>query len=73
MRYLLGLPKMETKQKMDRVKAYLNAMQNPKNPLHDAVTEEKGCRLATGKSCTHQAERPVMCAISQSSSKQIDW
>ena len=39
MRYLLDLPSMETRHKVKQVKAYLNAMQNPKNPLHD--TEEK--------------------------------
>ena len=50
MRYLLDLPSMETRHKVEQVKAYLNAMQNPKNPLHDAVKEEKGCRLARGKS-----------------------
>ena len=49
MRYLLDLPSMETRHKVEQVKAYLNAMQNPKNPLHDAVKEEKGCRLARGK------------------------
>ena len=32
--------------KMERVKAYLNAMQNPKNSLHNAAKEEKGCRQA---------------------------
>ena len=49
MRYLLDLPSMETRHKVEQVKAYLNAMQNPMNPLHDAVKEEKGCRLARGK------------------------
>ena len=49
MRYLLDLPPMETRHKVEQVKAYLNAMQNPKNPLHDAVKEEKGCRLTRGK------------------------
>ena len=36
-RYLLDLPPMETRHKMEQVKAYLNAMQNPKNPLYNAV------------------------------------
>ena len=39
MRYLLDLPSMETRHKVEQVKAYL------KNPLHDAVKEGKGCRL----------------------------
>ena len=50
MRYLLDLSPMETRHKVEQVKEYLNMMQNPKNPLHDAVKEEKGCRLARGKS-----------------------
>ena len=49
-RYLLGLPSMEARHKVEQGKAYLNAMQIPKNPSHDAVKEEKGCRLARGKS-----------------------
>ena len=56
MRYLLDLPSMETKHKVQQVKTYLNDLQNPKNPLHDAVKEEKGCRLAKGKSWVGQAE-----------------
>ena len=47
--YLLDLPSMKARHKVEQVKAYLNAMQNPKNPLHDAVKEEKRCRLARDK------------------------
>ena len=50
MRYLLDLPSMETRHTVKQVKAYLNAMQNPKNPFYNAVKEEQGCRLARGKS-----------------------
>ena len=50
MHYLLDLPSMEARHKMEQVKAYLNAMQKPKNPLHDTVKEEKGHRLANNKS-----------------------
>ena len=39
MRCLLDRPYMEARHKMEQVIAYLNAMQNPKNPLHDAVKE----------------------------------
>ena len=34
---------MEARHKVQKVKAYLNAMQIPKDTLHDAVKEE-GCR-----------------------------
>ena len=50
MRYLLDLSSMETRHKVEQVKAYLNVMQNPKNPLHDAIKEEKWSRLTRGKS-----------------------
>ena len=59
MRNLLDLSSMETRHKVEQVKAYLNAMQNPKNPLHDAVREEKGCRLARRTSWMGQAEQSV--------------
>ena len=49
-------------------------MQNPKNPLHYAVKEEKGCRLARGKSWIGQAEQSVQHVCSLAELKQIrDW
>ena len=57
--YLLDLPAMETRHKVEQVNAYLSAMQNLKNPLHDAVKEDKGCRLARGKSWVGQAEQSI--------------
>ena len=71
MRYLLDLPSMETRHKVNQVKAYLNAMQNPKNPLHDAVKEEKGCKLARGKSWMGQAEQSVQHVCSLTELKQV--
>ena len=74
MRYLLDLPSMETRHKVEQVKEYLNAMQNPKNPLHDAVKEEKGCRLARGKSWMDQAEQLIQHVCSLTELKQVrDW
>ena len=74
MRYLLDLPSMETRHKVEKVQAYLNAMQNPKNPLHDAAKEEKGCRLARGKSWIGQAEQSIQHACSLTELKQVrDW
>ena len=71
MRYLLDLPSMETRHKVEQVKAYLNAMQNP---LHDAVKEEKGCRLARGKSWMGQAEQSIQHVCSLAELKQVrDW
>ena len=74
MRYLLDLPSMETRHKMEKVKAYLNAIQHPKNSLHDAVKEEKGRRLARGKSWMGQAEQSMRHVCSLAELKQIgDW
>ena len=71
MRYLLDLPSMETRHKVEQVKAYLNAMQNPKNPLHDAVKGEQGCRLARGKSWMVQAEQSIQHVCSLTELKQV--
>ena len=62
---------METRHKVEQVKAYLNAMQNPKNPLHDAVKEDKGCRLARGKSWMGQAEQSIQHVCSLTELKQV--
>ena len=71
MRYVLDLPSMETRHKVEQVKAYLNAMQHPKNPLHDAVKEEKGCRLTTGKSWISHAEQSIQHVCSLAELKQV--
>ena len=74
MRFLLDLPSMETRHKVEQVKAYLNAMQNPKNPLHDAVKEEKGCRMARGKSWMGQAQQSIQHVCTLTELKQVrDW
>ena len=74
MHCLLNLPSMETRHKVEQVKAYLSEMQNPKNPLHDAVKEEKGCGLARGKSWMGQAEQSIQRVCSLTELKQIrDW
>ena len=74
MHYLLDLPSMETRHKVAQIKAYLNAMQNPKNPLHDAVKEEKGCRLARSKSWMGQTEQLIQRGFSLAELKQVrDW
>ena len=72
--YLLNLSPMETRHKVEQIKEYLNTMQNPKNPLHDAVKEEKGCRLARGKSWLGQAEQWNQHVCGFAELKQVrDW
>ena len=43
------LQPMDTRNMVEQVKAYLNVMQNPKNPLQNAAKDENRCRLARGK------------------------
>ena len=74
MRYLQDLPSMETRHTVEQVKAYLDAMQNPNNPLHIAVKEEKGCRLSRGKSWMRQAEQSIQHVCALAELKQVkDW
>ena len=70
-RYLLDLPSMETRHKVEQVKAYLNAIQSPKNPLHCVVKEEKGRRLATDKSWMGQAEQSIQHVWGLAEPKQV--
>ena len=72
--YPLDLPSMETRHKVEQVKAYLTAMQNPKNPLNDPVKEVKGCKLARGNSWMCQAEQSIHHVCSLAELKQVgDW
>ena len=59
LRYLLELSSMEARHKVDQVKTYLNTMQNPNNPLHDAVKEEKECGLARGNEVKNGPSRTI--------------
>ncbi|NQZ78185.1 MAG: endonuclease/exonuclease/phosphatase family protein, partial [Ekhidna sp.] len=67
MRYLLDLPSMQARHKIEQVKAYFRALENPKNPLHEAVKDTKGNRLARGKSWMGQAEDTIrlVCPLTE--------
>ena len=43
MRFMLDLPSMKMRQKVEHIKAYFSVVQNPPNPLHQAVKDIKGC------------------------------
>ena len=74
MLYLLDLPSVETRYKAEQVKAYLNAMHNPKNPLQDVVKEDKGCRLARAKPWMGHAEQTIRHVCDLTELKQVrDW
>ena len=53
-RFMLDLSTVQTRQKVEQVKAYFSAIKNPQNPLHEAMKDTKGCRR--GKSWMCQAE-----------------
>ena len=72
--YLLELPSMETRQKMEQIKAYLSMtmMQNPKNPL--CCQRRKEVRLARGKSWMGQAKQSIQHECNLTELKQgRDW
>ena len=60
MRSVLGLQPLKTRQKVEQVKPYLSAVENPHNPLHEAVKDTKGCRLGRDKSWMGQAENSIL-------------
>ena len=41
MKFMLDLPPMQTRQKVEQVKTYFSAVGNPHNPLHQAVKDTK--------------------------------
>ena len=59
-RFMLDLPPTPARQKVEQVKAHFSAVENPHNPLHEAVKDTKGCRLGRGKSWMDQAEDPIL-------------
>ena len=73
-RYLLELPTMTTRHKEEQVRAYLNAMQNSKNPHHDAVKKVGGCGLARGKPWMGQVQQSIQHVCGLTEPKQVrDW
>ena len=57
---VLDLTPMQTRQKVEQVKAYFGAVENPYNSLHEAVKDTKGCRPGRGKSWMGQAEDSIL-------------
>ena len=65
---------MQTRQKVEQVKAYFSAVENPHNPLHEAVKDTKGCKLGRGKSWMGQAEDSVLQVCRLTELKQTnEW
>ena len=73
-RFMLELPPMQTRQKVEQVKTYFSAVGNPHNPLHQTVKDTKGCRLGWGKSWMDQAEDSVLQVCQLTELKQTkEW
>ena len=74
MRYLLDLPSMQARHKIEQVKAYFRALENPQIPLHEAIKESRGSRLARGKSWMGQAEDTIQLVCQLKELKQTkEW
>ena len=67
MGFVLDLPPVQTSHKVEQVKAYFNAVENPHNPLYEAAKDTKGRRLGQGKSWVGQAEDSILqvCQLSE--------
>ena len=73
-RFMLDLPPMQTRQKVEQVKAYFSAIENPHNPLHEAMKDTEGCRLGWGKSWMGQAEDSILQVCQLTELKQTkEW
>ena len=67
MRFMLDLPPMQTRQKVEQVKAYFSTVENHRNTLYEAVKDTKECRLGRGKSWMGQTEDsiPQVCQLTE--------
>ena len=73
-RFMLDLPPMQTRQKLEQVKAHFSPVKNPHNPLHEAIKDTQGCRLGRGKSWMGQAEDSILQVCQLTELKQTkEW
>ena len=74
MRFMLDLPPMQTRQKVEQVKSQFSAVENPHSSLHEAAKDTKGCRLGRGKSWMSQAEDSILQVCQPTELKQTkEW
>ena len=69
---MLDFPPMQTKQKVEHVKAYFSVVENPHNPLHEVVKDTNGCRLGGGKSWMGQVEDSILQVCQLTDLKQTE-
>ena len=70
---MLHFPRVQTRQKVEQVKAYFSAVENPHNPLLEAVKNTNGCRLERGESLMGQAEDSILqvCQLTAQANQRI--
>ena len=74
MRFMLDLPPLQIRQKVEQMKAYFSVVESPYNPLHEAMKDTKGCRLGGGKSWMGQAEDSILQVCQLTKLKQTkEW
>ena len=65
---------MQTKQKVEQVKAYFSAVENPHNPFHEAVKDTEGCGLGRCKSWMGHTEDSMLQVCLLTGLKQtMEW
>ena len=60
MKFMLDLPPIQTRHKVEHVKAHVSTVENPHNPFHEAVKDTEGCRMGRDKSWMGQAEDSIL-------------
>ena len=74
MRFMLDLPLMQTRQKVEQVPCTSCAVENPHTYSDGAVKDTKGSRLGRGKSGMGQAEESIVQLCQLTELKQIkEW
>lgn len=72
--FMLDLPLMVTRRKMEQVKAYFSSVENPSSTLQEPVKDIKGCWLGQGRSGVGQSEESVLQVCQLTDLKQTkEW
>ena len=60
MRFMIDLPPVQTRHKVEQVEAYFSTVESHHSPLREAVKDTMGCRLVRGKSWNGPAEGSIL-------------
>jgi len=74
MKFMLDLPPIQIRHQVEQVKAHVSTVENPHNPLHEAVKDTEGCRMGRDKSWMGQAEDSILQVCQLTELKQTkEW